>query len=154
NLVFKPFTEVSADELQRGLTSKLIGPFLAVQQALPHLSKQGSIVFFSGLAAYRPSAGSSVVAAVNAGLEGLAKALAVELAPIRVNVISPGVIDTPLWDSLHPVERQAFYQSVANHLLVRRIGQPAEVAQAAVFAMSNGFVTGSVLHVEGGGRLS
>lgn len=154
NLVTKRFSELSEEEVQEALDSKVVGPLFAAQKALSHLAKNGSITFFSGLAAYRPSPGTVAVATVNAALEGLAKGLAVELAPIRVNVISPGLVDTPFWDHLPPTERKALFDSVANLVPVKRIGRPFDLAQAALFLMTNGFVTGTVVHVDGGGRLS
>lgn len=154
DLVFKPFGSVTPEEIQRAINSKILGPYFAAQFAAPRLSREGSITFFSGLAAYKPSAGTSVVATVNAALEGLAKSLAVELSPVRVNVISPGVVDTPIWEHLPVAERQAFYDGVARNLPARRIGTSADLAQATLFVMTNPFVTGTVLHVDGGGRLS
>ncbi|RWH01264.1 SDR family oxidoreductase, partial [Mesorhizobium sp.] len=90
-----PDIELSA--AQKVVDSKFYGPLLLAKHGAPKLSANGSLTFVSGIAAYRPAARGSVVAAVNAGLEGLVRALAIELAPIRVNAVSPGWVDTPIW---------------------------------------------------------
>jgi NAD(P)-dependent dehydrogenase (short-subunit alcohol dehydrogenase family) len=94
-----------------------------------------------------------VIAAVNAALAGLARALAIELAPIRVNVVSPGWVDTPMWDALAGDDKAAMHEAVASRLPVGRIGTPADVADALLAVMRNGFVTGTILHADGGQRL-
>ncbi len=90
-------------------------------------------------------------AAAVAAVEGMTRALALDLAPIRVNAVAPGLIDTPLWDSFG-AEREAILANGAK-LPVGRIGRPEEVAAAVIFLMSNGFITGIVLPVDGGGGL-
>jgi NAD(P)-dependent dehydrogenase (short-subunit alcohol dehydrogenase family) len=94
-----------------------------------------------------------MVSALNAGVEGLVRALAVELAPVRVNAISPGVVDTEGWAFMDEASRSAFFASLASSLPVRRIGSPADLADAALFALTNPYLTGEVLHVNGGGSL-
>lgn len=153
DLTFKPFLELEAHDIQRMIDSKLWGPINACQKAARHLNRGGSITLFSGLAAYKPAPGASIIAALNAGLEGLAKTLALELAPIRVNVISPGIVDTPVWSGMGDSERAKLYDSVAKTLPVGRVGSPEDLAQAALFLMTSHFVTGTVIHADGGGRL-
>lgn len=138
---------------QRVVDSKFIGPLLLAKHGAPVLSPTGSITFTSGIAAYRPAARGSVVAAINGALASLAKALAVELAPIRVNVVSPGWVDTPIWASVAGDATAATLAAMAQRLPAGRIGQPEDIADAIRFLMRNGFVTGTVLHVEGGHRL-
>jgi NAD(P)-dependent dehydrogenase (short-subunit alcohol dehydrogenase family) len=94
-----------------------------------------------------------VVAAANGALESLTYALAVELAPIRVNVVSPGWVDTPIWQAVAGERKAAVLDNMANRLPVGRIGQPSDVADAISSIMQNGFITGTVLHVDGGQRL-
>ncbi|GAB3789775.1 hypothetical protein GCM10028797_25660 [Dyella agri] len=94
-----------------------------------------------------------MVAAVNGALASLAYALAVELAPIRVNVVSPGWVDSPIWASVAGDKKAEMLEAMANRLPVGRVGEPADIAQAIQFLMRNGFTTGSVLHVDGGHRL-
>ncbi|TCU13494.1 SDR family oxidoreductase [Rhizobium sullae] len=138
---------------QRVVESKIYGPLLLAKHGAPLLSANGSITFTSGIAAYRPSARGSVVAAVNAALEGLVRALAVELAPIRVNAISPGWVDTPIWTVVAGDKKDDTLSAMAERLPVGRVGRADDIADAIGFLMGNGFTTGTVLHVEGGHRL-
>jgi len=138
---------------QKVVESKFYGPLLLAKYGAPLLSPTGSITFTSGIAAYRPSARGSVVAAVNAGLEGLVRALAIELAPIRVNAVSPGWVDTPIWTFVAGDKKDETLSAMAKRLPVGRVGQPEDIADAISFLLGNGFTTGTVLHVEGGHRL-
>ena len=146
-----PSLDVAA--AQRVVGSKFIGPLLLAKHGAPVLAPQGSITFTSGIAAYRPAARGSVVAAINGALESLAYALAVELGPIRVNVVSPGWVDSPIWAHVAGDTKAATLEAMAKRLPVGRIGQPDDIASAIRFLMRNGFVTGTVLHVDGGHRL-
>jgi NAD(P)-dependent dehydrogenase (short-subunit alcohol dehydrogenase family) len=140
---------------RRVVDSKFIGPLLLAKYGAPRLAAHGSITLTSGIAAYRPAARGSVVAAVNGALESLAYALAVELGPIRVNVVSPGWVDSPIWRFIAPGDaKTASLDAMAKRLPVGRIGQPVDIADAIRFLMRNGFVTGTVLHVDGGHRLA
>ena len=132
------------------LEVRLLGVAHVVRQARP-LMKNGSIVLMSGLYATRPAAGGAIAAAAVAAIHGMTRALALDLAPIRVNAVAPGLIDTPLWDAFGP-QREAILAR-ALKLPVGRAGRPEEIAEAVVFLMTNGFVTGVVLPVDGGGSL-
>lgn len=138
---------------QRVVESKIYGPLLLAKYGAPMLSAKGSITFTSGIAAYRPSARGSVVAAVNAALEGLVRALAVELAPLRINAVSPGWVDTPIWTFVAGDKKDETLGAMAKRLPVGRVGQPDDIADAISFLMGNAFTTGTILHVEGGHRL-
>ncbi len=132
---------------------KFWGQVEAAQAVLPHLAADGSITFTSGLLSRKVAVGSLVKTTMNAAIEALAKALAKELAPVRVNVVSPGVTATDNWRGMAPADREAFYAKVGAGLPVGRVGRAAEVAAAYLFAMGNGFVTGSVIDADGGGLL-
>jgi NAD(P)-dependent dehydrogenase (short-subunit alcohol dehydrogenase family) len=138
------------DGLRSILDVRLLGVVHAIRQARPKM-KGGSITLMSGLYSTRPAAGGAMAAAAVAGVEGMTRALALDLAPIRVNAVAPGLIETPLWDAFGP-QREAFAARAAK-LPVGRIGRPEEVAEAVVFLMTNGFVTGTVLPIDGGGGL-
>jgi NAD(P)-dependent dehydrogenase (short-subunit alcohol dehydrogenase family) len=86
-------------------------------------------------------------------MEGLTRALAVELAPIRVNIVSPGVVKTSLWDSLPAVDREALFEQSAAQLLVKHVGEPHEVADAYLYLMKQTYCSGEILRVDGGGGL-
>jgi NAD(P)-dependent dehydrogenase (short-subunit alcohol dehydrogenase family) len=151
--VYGPVRDLDVAAAQAALGAKLLGPMLVAKYAAGQLPPAGSITFTSGIAAYRPAAGSSVVATANGGLEGLTRALAVELAPIRVNVVSPGWVDTPAWDTLAGDGKSERLAAMAARLPVGRVGTPADLAAAYVALLDNGFVTGTVVHVDGGHRL-
>ena len=113
----------------------------------------GSIVFTSGLAGMRPHPGWSLGASICAAMEGLTRALAVELAPIRVNIVSPGIVRSPLWADMPAGEREALYRQMAEALPVRHVGEVAEVAEAYIYLMRQTYASGEVLRVDGGGAL-
>lgn len=154
DLAFKPLADLSEAEIGRILASKFWGPVNLARAAMKHLLPTGSLIFFSGVAAYRQSVGTSVVGALNMALESLAAGLAIELKPRRVNVISPGVVDSPTWASMSDAERQKFFQGAAESLPVGRVGAVQDIAHAAVSLMENGFISGTVLSVDGGGRIA
>ena len=122
--------------------------------AVTQLKADGSLLFFSGAAAYKASIGTSIVGAVNLLLESLAQSLALELKPRRVNVISPGLVDSPTWAGMSESDRAALYDATTAALPVGRIGQVDDLAHAALAILENGFVTGSVMHVDGGARIA
>ena len=145
--------ELTLADAQRVVQSKFFGPLLLAKHGAPKLAATGSLTFTSGVAAYRPAPRGSVVAAINAALEGLVRALAVELAPLRVNAVSPGWVDTPIWAFVAGDRKGEMLDGMARRLPVGRVGRPADIAEAIAFLMGNGFTTGTVLHVEGGHRL-
>jgi NAD(P)-dependent dehydrogenase (short-subunit alcohol dehydrogenase family) len=129
------------------------GALAAVKYATPHIRPGGSIVLTSGLAGLRPHPGWALGASVCSAMEGLTRALAVELAPIRVNIVAPGVVVSPLWDDMTKEAREALYRQMAERLLVRHAGETEEVAQSYLYLMRQTFGTGTVLRVDGGGAL-
>ncbi|WP_067707763.1 SDR family oxidoreductase [Nocardia yamanashiensis] len=145
-----PVTELDRDAVHRAFDAKVIGPILLAKHFAPRFRPGGSILLFSGVAAWRPAPGRSVMAATNAAAATLAEALAVELAPLRVNALSPGIIDSGAWDG---PGKAAFFEGVAARNPARRVGGTADVSAAALLALTNPFLTGATLHVDGGGRL-
>ena len=126
------------------------GAYMAVKHGHPHIRKGGSIVLTSGIAGARPRAGWTVPASICAAMEGLTRALAVELAPLRVNAVSPGVVRTPLWDGMSKTDREAMYRDVGAALPVGRIGEAADIAESYLHLMRNDFVSGQISVVDGG----
>ena len=122
----------------------------AVKYGSPNIHKGGSIVLTTGIAGQRPHKGWVVAASVCGTIEALTRALAVELAPIRVNAVSPGVVRTNLWQNMSAAEREHMYESVGKSLPVGRVGEPHDIAQAYLFLMQEGFGTGQTLVVDGG----
>ncbi len=129
------------------------GAVLAAKYGSPSLRAGGSIVFTSGLAGMRPHPGWALGASICSAMEGLTRALAVELAPIRVNIVCPGVVQTPLWAGMAEADRAALYRQTAEHLPVGHVGEAAEVAEAYLYLMRQTYGTGQVLVVDGGGAL-
>ncbi|TPI36141.1 SDR family oxidoreductase [Mesorhizobium sp. B3-1-6] len=150
---YRLLPEIELSAAQRVVESKFYGPLLLAKHGAPKLPPTGSLTFVSGIAAYRPAARGSVVAAVNAALEGLVRALALELAPIRVNAVSPGWVDTPIWEFVAGDGKAQTLAAMAERLPVGRVGRPDDIADAIRFLIGNGFTTGETLHVEGGHRL-
>jgi NAD(P)-dependent dehydrogenase (short-subunit alcohol dehydrogenase family) len=151
--VYVPLPEMNISTARRVIDSKVVAPLLLAKHGAPRLEAAGSITFTSGIAAYRPAPKGSVVAAINGAIESLVYALAVELAPIRVNAVSPGWVDTPIWDSVAGDGKAAALEAMARRLPVGRIGQADDIAQAIESVMRNGFISGTVVHVDGGQRL-
>ena len=140
------------EEIRSSLDTRFWGTYCATQLAAPIISKDGSITYMSGNAAIHPIKGSSVGSASVAAVEAFARVMALELAPIRVNVIRAGLIDTPLLDR-YGDQRQAIIENYAKRLPLKRIGLAAEVAEAAIYLMKNTYTTGSILQVDGGALL-
>jgi NAD(P)-dependent dehydrogenase (short-subunit alcohol dehydrogenase family) len=139
-------------EPARGLVdTKLFGAVLAAKHAV--IRPGGSLTFVSGIAAYRPMPGGSIVAAANGALASLTSALALELAPVRVNTVSPGWVDTPIWDAVAGAAKHERLAAMAARLPVGRVGTPQDIADVLILVMRNAFMTGTVVHADGGHRL-
>jgi NAD(P)-dependent dehydrogenase (short-subunit alcohol dehydrogenase family) len=139
--------------LRPAMDTRFWGALYAAKYGAPKMNGSGSITFMSGTAARRPLAGVSIASASCGAVEAFARALAVDLAPIRVNTIQPGFVDTPLLDDVLGAQRTEILAAAAARLPVRRIGRPEEVADAVLFLMKNGYVTGITLTIDGGGLL-
>ncbi|GAA3233820.1 SDR family oxidoreductase [Nonomuraea helvata] len=148
-----PLSSLTGDAITSAVQNKLVPHLLTAQAALAALRPGGSITFVTAASAGAALAGVSVLAAVNGAIEAAVPGLAVELAPIRVNAVSPGVIDTDWWSGLGDEARAAFLEGTAAALPVGRVGTPEDVAVTIEYVVRNSFVTGTVLTVDGGGRL-
>lgn len=148
------FLHTNTAQARQLFENKFWGQYYAAKYGAPKVLPHGSITLFSGVVAYKSMVGSSILGAVNAAISNLGQTLALELAPIRVNIISPGIIDTPSRSKMPEETRNHFYATVGNKLPVKRIGRAEDVAQSVLYLLQNSFVTGTVLHVEGGHILS
>jgi NAD(P)-dependent dehydrogenase (short-subunit alcohol dehydrogenase family) len=142
--------DTSAADAAAVLRVRVWGAYAAVRAAAPNLRPGGSIVLSSGTAGPRPSAGWSVGALICGGMEALTRAFAVELAPLRVNAVRPGVVRTDLWRDLPTADRDALFAGLAASLPAGRVGEPEDVAAANLYLMTNPYTTGTVLTVDGG----
>ena len=148
-----PFRDLKLDALKGAFDQKFYGFFLCAKAGLANLDKAGSITFVTGGASRSAIPGTSGVAAVNGAIQAMAFTLAKELAPIRVNILSPGLVDTPMYDWMTSEEKEKFFQQMGSQVPVGRVGRPAEVAEALLFLIRNQFTTGAILDVDGGNRL-
>lgn len=144
------FLQLETDQARKLFENKFWGQYYAAKYGASQLSTEGSITLFSGVVAYKPMIGSSALGAVNAAVSNLGQTLALELAPIRVNVVSPGIIDTPSRSKMPENTRNQFYDTVAHKLPVKRVGLAEDVARGVIYLIQNQFVTGTVLYVDGG----
>lgn len=143
--------ELEVAQARELFESKYWGQYHCAKYAASKLAESGSMVLFSGWISRKPMPGVSTLAAVDAAIEALGRTLALELAPRRVNVVTPGMIDTPLWSArLTPDQQRAHFDKVAESLPVGRAGTARDVAHAVRFLLENGFTTGAVLDVDGG----
>ena len=133
---------------------RYFGALCAVREAIPHLRPGGSITLTTGIAAHRPGPGWAVAASICGAVESLTRALAIELAPIRVNAVSPGVVRSPLWASMTEESRDRLYRDTAASIPAGRVGEVDDIAQAYLFCLTQPFATGSILTVDGGTALA
>ncbi len=142
------------EKLRPGMDTRFWGSIFAAKYGAPKMPRDGSITFCSGTSAWRPIAGSGGVGAASCGaIEALARSLAVNLAPIRVNAVAPGLIDTPLIADVMGANAAAIMEREAKRLPVGRVGRGEDIAEAVLFLMKNGFTTGITLTVDGGRTL-
>ena len=132
---------------------RFLGALAVAKHGATRLPPNGSLTLTDGMIAHRPSKGSFLSAGMAGGIEHLTRGLAVELAPIRVNCVCPGLIRTGVWDSIPQDAREERFQKLTARQLLPRIGEPGEAAEAYLYLMRAGYTTGQVLYVEGGSSL-
>jgi NAD(P)-dependent dehydrogenase (short-subunit alcohol dehydrogenase family) len=147
-----PVRSLSLADAKIAMESKFWGTYRIARAA--KIRESGSLTFVSGFLSVRPSANSVLQGAINAALEALARGLALELAPVRVNAVSPGLIATPLWSGMADDKRDAMFAGAAQRLPARRVGQPDDIANAVMFLVTTPFATGSTVRVDGGGAIA
>ncbi len=148
-----PIGDLDLDMLRRAFDAKFWGHITTIQAALPHLTPTGSITLLGAITAHAGMPGTAGIAAINGAVEALVKPLAAELAPIRVNGVSPGFVDTPWWSGLPDDARQAFFAQAAQVLPARRVATADDIADVVVLAATNANLTGTIIEADGGARL-
>lgn len=145
--------DTGMEMIRKAFDVRVFGAMTAVKYAAPHLRPGGSVVLTGGIASQRPQKGWTAGASICGAMESFTRALAVELAPIRVNLVSPGLVRTPLWDSFPVAQREALYTDSAAALPAGRVGEPEDIAQAYLYLMTCPYSTGQAVVVDGGGVL-
>jgi NAD(P)-dependent dehydrogenase (short-subunit alcohol dehydrogenase family) len=144
-----PFKTVAMEDVRATMEGKFWGAWRCARSA--EIKPGGSITLVSGFLSIRPRPNSAIVGAANGALESLARSLAVDLAPVRVNCVSPGIIDTPIRAAMPEAARRAMLENIAAALPVRRVGEGEDIAKQILAFMTNGFATGSIVYLDGGG---
>ena len=147
-------TDLDREAVRLAFDTKVIGPIMLAKHLGSRMPPDGSFVFFSGATAVKPEIGTMAVAATNGAVDTLIRSLALELAPVRVNAVSPGVVDTGAWDGLGEQAKAEYFTDVAAKNPARRIGTAEDVADAVLFALTSTFLTGVTLRIDGGQLLT
>lgn len=146
-----PFLQMDLDGFQ-GSFRKLWGYTNSVRLGTSHMAEDGAITLVSGFPAKKANPGSSAISTVGNAVEGFVRAIAPEIAPRRINVVSPGVIDTPMF-AADGDARAAFLANATRNMLIKRAGTADEVAAAVLFTLQNDYMTGGCIDIDGGARL-
>jgi NAD(P)-dependent dehydrogenase (short-subunit alcohol dehydrogenase family) len=147
-----PFKTVSMEDARSTLEGKLWGAWRVARAA--EIKAGGSLTLVSGFLSIRPRPNSAIVSAANGALESLARALALELAPVRVNCVSPGIIDTPIRAAMPEAARKDMLAKIAGSLPVGRVGLAEDIGVQILAFMGNGFATGAVVYIDGGALIA
>lgn len=145
-----PVAGLDLDSVRGGLETKVIGFLGAIQAALPALRPGGSITLVGAASARNAAPGAVGLAMINGAVEAGVASLAAELAPVRVNAVSPGVVDTAWWSRFPAEAREAVFTQYGKAATIGRVGTAEEVAQAILALVANPYLTGTVLPVDGG----
>jgi NAD(P)-dependent dehydrogenase (short-subunit alcohol dehydrogenase family) len=143
-----PFKSVSMDDVRATMEGKFWGAWRVARAA--EIRAGGSLTLVSGFLSIRPRPNSAIVGAANGAIESLARSLALDLAPVRVNAVSPGIIDTPIRAAMPGAARQELLAKTAAALPVGRVGTGEDIARQILAFMTIGFMTGSVVYLDGG----
>jgi NAD(P)-dependent dehydrogenase (short-subunit alcohol dehydrogenase family) len=153
SLILGAATELDLATVRKAFGVRLFGAMTAVKYAAPHIRPGGSVVLTHGIAGRRPNKGWTVGSSICGAMESYTRALAMDLAPIRVNAVSPGFVRTPLWANIPEADREALFAKVGAGLPVGRVGESDEIAETYLYLMKNGFSSGQTIIVDGGGVL-
>jgi len=147
-----PFRTVSMEDARSTLEGKFWGAWRVARAA--EIRADGSLTLVSGFLSIRPRPNSAIVGSANGAIESLTRALALELAPVRVNCVSPGIIDTPIRAAMPEAARKEMLDKIAAGLPVRRVGLGDDIARQIMSFISNGFATGSIVYIDGGALIT
>lgn len=153
NLTLNTFADTEIEKARDFFNIRYWGAFAAVKYGAKHINAGGSINLTGGIAGARPGAGWAIAASICGAMEGFVRAAAVELAPVRVNSVVPGVVKTNLWNSFNETDRENLYKSVGDSLLTKRVGEAEDIALAFIYLMKQHFGTGQNLVIDGGAVL-
>lgn len=153
-LALMPIETLDLDAARDSFGLRYFGALSAVHAAAPGLRAGGSITLTSGSAGERGGPGWSVASSICGAVEALTRSLAIELAPLRVNAVAPGVVRSPLWRGMNETDREQMYQQIGTGLPAGRVGEIADVVQASLYCMTQNWTTGTILHIDGGTLLA
>jgi len=144
------FAELSLQDLREGFEEKYWSQLYSLKAALPYMNEAGGITLITAITGSGKMPGPSGIGAVNGALEIMVPILSKELKPLRINAVSPGIVDTPWWDFLNPEAKKEAFTHYAEQIPVGRIAQPDDVANAILFLAANSYMTGKIIGVDGG----
>lgn len=147
-----PVSDLDHDKVVAAFGTKVVAPLLVAKHFADLVRPGGSMLFFSGVVGWQPKPGTVVKGVANGALDYLVRHLAVELAPLRVNAIAPGLVDSGTWDRLGEAGKSALLANAAQGSLVGRHGTVGDISDAALWLLGAGYVTGELIHVDGGAR--
>jgi len=152
-LQLNELSTVNMDDARQFFNLRFWGALMAAKYGSQYIRKGGSITLTSGVVGLRPMKGWSVTASIAGAIHSLTRALAIDLAPIRVNTVCGGVVKTDLWANMPEEQREAFYEEVGNKMLTGRVGEAEDIAEAYLYLMKGNFTTGQIIVVDGGAVL-
>jgi NAD(P)-dependent dehydrogenase (short-subunit alcohol dehydrogenase family) len=147
-ITFELFLDADMALVTSQFAVKFWGQYLCAKHGAKGIKPQGSITFMSGGGRQRRE--NSTLASINGAIDALGKLLAIELAPIRVNVVRPGLVKTDVWNNFSEAERLEMYKNAGEKLMVGRVGTPEDIAETYLYLLSNSFTTGVAIDVDGG----
>jgi NAD(P)-dependent dehydrogenase (short-subunit alcohol dehydrogenase family) len=150
NLVPLPLADYSPAKGYEFLGLRLVYAFEAIRLAVPHIRTGGSITMTSGTAAYKGGPGWLLGSAASGAMISAARSLAVELAPIRVNAVAPGLVRSPLWSTMSEADREGMYRTAGDSVPLGRVAEVEDVAKAYIQLMDQDYATGTVSVIDGG----
>lgn len=153
DIAWGAFPELSLDQVMQAFNVKTMGYLRALQHLLPQLSHKASITIVGGAAGRKAMPGTVGLAVVNGALQAATRTLAAELAPKRVNLVSPGLTDTEAYDEMPAEHKASMFEGAAASLPLQKTGLPSDIASVIDLAVKNNFMTGAIIDVDGGATL-